>query len=447
MTVDKQLNFNFEDDEIKGSPKGERLEDVLDEYGGTFKDSLKAPVHRWFRYPAGFSSTFVHQILTHFDITQPDQKVLDPFAGSGTTLVCAKEIGVRSTGVEAHPLVYRIGATKLRWDVDFDHIESIGREALAVVKQELLNADQADVSGYPELIHKCFKINILRELHVVREVIKRYKDDEALYGLLEVALLVTLRLVSHVGTAQWQYILPNKTKKNERQVYPTFKDQLTMMLQDLAQVKTSRVESDLRLGDARDLSYLEDSSIDLAFTSPPYLNNFDYADSTRLELYFLGDATSWGDITRTVRDRLMTSTVTQISRSKRLKEEIFDPNICKEVLEGLQDRFARLGEERLTHKGKKDYDLVMAGYFNDMYQMLCEVYRVLKPNSHFVLVMGDSAPYGVHIPALDYLGKMACDPGVGFKSYRIIQMRERNNKWRNRKHDVPLMEGLLVLDK
>jgi DNA modification methylase len=48
------------------------------------------------------------------------------------------------------------------------------------------------------------------------------------------------------------------------------------------------------LGDSRDTTAdIEDDSADHIFTSPPYLNNFDYADRTRLEMYFMGDAKNW----------------------------------------------------------------------------------------------------------------------------------------------------------
>lgn len=62
-------------------------------------------------------------------------------------------------------------------------------------------------------------------------------------------------------------------------------------------------------------SFISNESVDHVFTSPPYLNNFDYSDRTRLELYFWGLAKNWKDITDRVRSKLMTSATTQILRS------------------------------------------------------------------------------------------------------------------------------------
>ena len=84
---------------------------------GTFKDSLRAPVHRWFTYPAGFSFKAVEHSIERFGVA-PGQTIYDPFMGSGTTNVTAKTLGLNSIGVEAHPFVFRIARAKLNWDIE-----------------------------------------------------------------------------------------------------------------------------------------------------------------------------------------------------------------------------------------------------------------------------------------------------------------------------------------
>ena len=59
-------------------------------------------------------------------------------------------------------------------------------------------------------------------------------------------------------------------------------------------------------------------------------------------------------------------------------------------------------------------------------------------------VVGDSAPYGVYIPVDDWLGTLAVS--LGFKDYSFETVRGRNEKWKNRKHQVPLKEGRLWID-
>ena len=71
---------------------------------GTFADNMKLPVHRWFRYSAGFSGEWAEQLIRG----RSPSVVLDPFSGSGTTLLAAEAAGVLSFGFESHPFVARI---------------------------------------------------------------------------------------------------------------------------------------------------------------------------------------------------------------------------------------------------------------------------------------------------------------------------------------------------
>ncbi len=67
--------------------------------------------------------------------------------------------------------------------------------------------------------------------------------------------------------------------------------------------------------------------------------------------------------------------------------------------------------------------------------------RVCVDGAEACFVIGDSAPYGVHVPVERWLGELSLL--AGFKSYSFEKIRDRNVKWKNRKHRVPLQEGLL----
>jgi adenine-specific DNA methylase len=79
----------------------------------TFVDNMSLPVHRWFRYSAGFSALWVRDTIRSAQ-QKGEVRVLDPFAGSGTVLVEAENAGVPSFGVESHPFVARIADVKIR---------------------------------------------------------------------------------------------------------------------------------------------------------------------------------------------------------------------------------------------------------------------------------------------------------------------------------------------
>lgn len=72
------------------------------------------PIHDWYRFVLSYPPHLVREYLDRFGIG-PGQRILDPFCGTGTTLVEAKKLGIESLGIEAHPLTHFAAATKLDW--------------------------------------------------------------------------------------------------------------------------------------------------------------------------------------------------------------------------------------------------------------------------------------------------------------------------------------------
>jgi hypothetical protein len=106
--------------------------------------------------------------------------------------------------------------------------------------------------------------------------------------------------------------------------------------------------------------------------------------------------------------------------------------------------YEKLKLERLQHGGKKNYHFMIAAYFTDLANVFHSLRRVTSENALMCFVIGDSAPYGIYVPVDKWLGELAIS--AGFSNYTFEKLRDRNTKWKNRKHTVPLHEGRLWIN-
>lgn len=391
----------------------------------TFFDSKRSPIHRWYGLVPGFSYASVTNALLQNEITSGSKVVLDPFVGCGTTVVTAKGLGIKSIGVEAHSLLAFVAKTKTFWDFQDYNLKHEVASFLSKIKTTLAKGDYANTDNLPPFVAKLYDGDILDRLVTIRETIKNEVKDLHLKDLYTLALLRTLRETTY-AKVDGIYIAPESRKKTRKAVLEAIFSNLTMMVSDLLLVqRLNYAESTIIEGDCRSLTQIGDESIDFAYTSPPYLNNFDYAEMTRLELYFLEMASNWQDITRNVRQKLLTNTTTQVTDSMRrdlhANEDI--PIHAKAFIEEVRKRLAEI---RTTKGGRKDYDIIVVRYFNEMHQHFREMHRVLRPGASYILTLGDSALYGVHIPTEELLRDIAL--GVGFKAGDVELLRNRGTR-------------------
>jgi DNA modification methylase len=419
---------------------------------GTFKDSLRAPIHNWFPYPAGFSNRAVAHAFDRFGI-HAGSLIYDPFSGAGTTNIVAKEHGFDSIGVEAHPFIFFVARTKIQWDYDLEEV--LGTlEQVHTQAHKMALADEVNARELPPLIHSCYESSVLKELVCLREAVKELDMPPKYADLHNLALTCILRPMANVATG-WPYIAPNKKKKGkDKNAFREHRNMVLRMYQDVQQVCsriTRHADCQILNSDARSTDgQIPDASVDFIFTSPPYLNNFDYADRTRLETYFFKLTNTWADITEKVRTKLIMSATTQINRGERPVGSVLSSRL-RQAAPGtaslLQEKINKLSEIRLTKGGKKSYDILTGGYFSDMFEVLSDCFRIMKTGSQMALILGDSAPYGVHIPTDIILGDLGM--AVGFAGYDIEELRRRGGKWKDnpQRHSVPLRESILLLRK
>lgn len=408
---------------------------------GTFTDNMRLPIHRWFRYSAGFSAEWAESVIRSHPSGAP-VSVLDPFAGSGTTLIAAEKVRANAIGFESHPFVTRIAQAKLMWPC-------VEPSQLRAATAHLIARARDRTGPVPPqtspLLLKCYTDEALTRLLALRDEYRQAPPgDLAVQELL--ALTAILRVCSHVGTAQWQYVLPNKKKASALDPYLALEAKVAEILLDIDYARHLGFGTGARLiaHDARAPSTLPPASIDLVVTSPPYPNNYDYADATRLEMTFWGEIGSWGDLQQAVRKHIIRS-CSQHSAIERLRlDDLLGSDAVAPIVAELAPVCRKLEEIRLTKGGKKTYHTMIAAYFADLANAFRALRPVCKTGSRLCFVIGDSAPYGVYVPAEEWLGQLAVS--AGFRSYAFEKLRDRNIKWKNRKHRVPLQEGRLWIE-
>ncbi|MCG6134061.1 MAG: site-specific DNA-methyltransferase [Nostoc sp. LLA-1] len=413
---------------------------AITERTGTFSDNMKLPIHRWFRYSAGFSAAWVEEVITELK----PQVVLDPFAGSGTVCIAADKLGVNSYGIEAHPFVYRLAKGKLSWNIPISQF----LEAITEIKNIAAILQPKLPENIPVLLSKCYTEDVLIYLFKIRQAYLSLAPtlSKDLQSLIFLAICATLRSSSYVGTAQWQYILPNKRKVKTYEPLVALDNQVALMQEDMRYMQCLRrkTQATFLQEDARVLESIPHQSVDLVITSPPYANNYDYADATRLEMTFWGEVNSWGDLHEAVRKFLIRSSSQHVSKDKlKLDTLIADP-ILKPIRDELIPVCKELEVVRETKGGNKAYHTMIAAYFTDMGSVFHALRRVTTSNSKICFVVGDSAPYGVYVPVEKWLGKLANE--AGFYLWSFEKIRDRNIKWKNRKHNIPLHEGRLWIE-
>ena len=262
------------------------------------------------------------------------------------------------------------------------------------------------------------------------------------------ALLGTLRDVASVKVG-WPYQLPGKPRQAKfADVAKRFLARVTWMAADLSALTGDEPDAVVRLGDSRaPESWPEAGSAQASIASPPYLNNFDYADATRLEAYFWGEVRTWKELTTIIRGEMLTATTQQSSmleKAAALETLTAYPTIYSTV-----DSLARSlkAERGRRPSGAKAYDQVTPAYFLAMSDILSNLSTFLENGATAVWQIGDSAPYGIYIDTPRIIGEIAAVHGFEVRSDTVI--RVRGNRWRraNSPVNLKLAERVLCFQK
>lgn len=375
-------------------------------------------VHRWFNFIAGFAPEFVAQQCP----TSTGGVLLDPFAGCGTSLVVAQSLGHRAVGFEPHPVFVRIARAKTEGPPTETRLRTIEAALLSGIQAPERAAALTEPAE--AFLAKLFEEHTLRQLLGARAALEDVALDED-----DLAFLLLSRVIDMCSKAQTDgiYKAPTSAKKAESPVdaIRTVVEQVRRDAAEARQMEASPAAV-LHQGSSEDMSPVETGSVDVAVTSPPYLNNFDFAEMTRMHLYFWGICGSWREITDGVRAKLVVNTTTALTGHRDIQSQYRD-RIADSLLPELDRIVSALAQERRVRAGKKEYDLLVYPYFVQMTRVLLETLRCLRTGGAAHVVIADAAFYGIHVSTPQLLASAMSD--MGFTAVQCIKLRDRGHRW------------------
>ena len=418
--------------------------DMIDAYIGSSKDNMRSAVHNWYKFTAGFSYKFIDLVVDNMQ-SKPNC-IYEPFAGCGTTLVAAQKKEIHSVGNESQQLMCDIINAKLNWDID----DKKCQDYIAFLLEYVACHSNDDINDeYNDLLRTLYDAETLKNLYLLRDGIGNIEDIK--YKLfLQLALSQTLHK-SALHPIAVPYIVRSKTLVNSGDALGKFASISYQMLRDLETMPHHERMADVYKADSRKKNQqVEDGYCDLCITSPPYLNNLDYGEVSKVHTHFFELTKDWHDITEKVRRELVTGATTHYRDTDFHLEDFLESEFAeanRNLMPILINKYEAIAQSGKGRKGKKSFHILMMHYFEDMYRVLIEMHRVLEKDSKAYLILGDSAPYGIYIPTTQFLGEIA--QSAGFGDFRIYKIRERGHKWTSlsNRHNVELSENILELNR
>lgn len=351
--------------------------------------------HDWYRFVLSFPPHLVQQYLEKFEIT-PDQTVLDPFCGTGTTVVECKKNGIPTVGVEANRMAWFAGCVKLDWTPDpealLQHAQQIGAIAQAQIQdaQTQIQEEQS-LCTLPEERQKLLLKNSISPLplHKTLILLNQLQPSSPFFRHQQLALAKAI--VFSISNIRFAPEVSIGKAKADAPVVEAWLEVVREIVNDLHQLRQlPPTPATIHHADSRQLlTVLEPTSIDAVITSPPYPNEKDYTRTTRLESVLLGFLKSKSDL-QTMKRGLMRSNSRNVYTTDDDDQWVVHHPEIQRIAREID---ARRLEQGKTSGFERVYAQATKLYFGGMAKHLADLRYALRPGARLAYVVGDQASY------------------------------------------------------
>ncbi len=392
-------------------------------------------VHDWYRFVLSFPPHLVRNYIEDFGL-KTQHTVLDPFCGTGTTLVESKLHGIQCIGLEANPFTHFASAVKVNWQINptllKECVNEIADSAYEVLESQGIDDDSnfdGDLKDIPLntlpleasklLIKGSISTLPLHKILILQDFLNKRKNEpyynHALLALAKVLVfsVSNLRFGPEVGVGK---------KKIDAPVIAPWIAEVNRMINDLHSVSGQAYPGcNVYMADARQISHvLEPQSVDAVITSPPYPNEKDYSRTTRLESVLLGFISNKDDL-RASKKTFIRSNTRGVYKGDDDSKWVAGFQEVQHIADTIERRRIELGK---TSGFEKLYGTTTRLYFGGIARHLSELRTVLSPGAMLSYVVGDQASYlRVMIRTGQILAKIA--QSLGYELVRTDLFRTR----------------------
>ncbi len=411
---------------------------------GKNKDAL---VHRWYPFVEGYSKEFIEDILQ--ELTFTPQCAMEPFCGSGTTPIELQNHNIRCYSFEVSPFMHLLAKVKLERSYDEATLVKYRNKVADLLANPLPDIRKKETIPFGDtVIHKDgvkkwnFHGNSLDGILDIRYAIKTVVDDNRYKNLLTIALASIIMQASNMFRngkclsykKGWENRIISRSE-----IHKLFLNQLDTVISEDIKILSSQnatvCNADIcYFGDVRkSIENVDDNTLDLIITSPPYLNSRDYTDIYMLELKVLQLVNSHEDL-----QKLRKSTLRSHVQVKYAEVKPIDNCRLRRCLSDMR--------RSDTKSWNSDILNMICGYFEDMQQLFSAFSRKMRKGGVIYFNVANSAYFGVEVPVDMVISDIAEDCGLKVREIRKardIKTSPQQSKVLGKK----LHESVIVIDK